>query len=107
MLFERDEDAARWEAAAEAANDDSDTELLANIERARGDHLLAARDLEGALAHYGRAVFYGAALQVTSNLAIGPNAYTKAFYRGDIACTPRSRSRRRCPRSRPRRQMAA
>jgi hypothetical protein len=82
VLFQRGEDPeAVWEAAAEAADVDSDTELLANIERARGDHLLAADDLEGALAHYGRAVFYGVALQVTSNLAIGPDAYTKAFYR--------------------------
>jgi hypothetical protein len=82
VLFQRGEDPeAVWEAAAEAADFDSDTELLANIERARGDYLLAAGDLEGALAHYGRAVFYGVALQVTSNLAIGPNAYTKAFYR--------------------------
>jgi hypothetical protein len=82
VLFKRGEDPeAVWEAAAEAADVDSDTELLANIERARGDHLLAADDLEGALAHYGHAVFYGVALQVTSNLAIGPDAYTKAFYR--------------------------
>jgi hypothetical protein len=82
VLLNRGEDPEPvWEAAAETANVDSDTELLANIERARGDHLLAADDLEGALAHYGHAVFYGVALQVTSNLDIGPDAYTKAFYR--------------------------
>jgi broad-specificity NMP kinase len=82
VLFKRGKDPeAAWEAAAEAADVASDTELLANIERARGDHLLAAGDLEGALAHYGHAVFYGAALQVTSNIDIGPDAYTKAFYR--------------------------
>jgi hypothetical protein len=82
VLFARGKDPeAVWEAAAKTADADSDTELLANIERARGDHLLAAGDLEGALAHYGRAVFYAAALQVTSNLEVGPDAYTKAFYR--------------------------
>jgi Domain of unknown function (DUF4062)/ATPase family associated with various cellular activities (AAA) len=82
VLFKRGEDPeAVWEAAAEAADVEGDTELLANIERARGDRLLAADDLVGALAHYGHAVFYGVALQVTSNVAIGPDAYTKAFYR--------------------------
>jgi hypothetical protein len=68
-----------WDQAEEAADEESDTELLANIERARGDHL-RARDLDGALAHYGRAVFYGMALQVTSNLDSGADPYTRAFY---------------------------
>src|SRR5205807_1485155 len=41
VLFKQGEDPeAVWEAAAETADVDSDTELLANIERARGDHLL-------------------------------------------------------------------
>jgi hypothetical protein len=82
VLFKRGEDPDEvWEAAAEGANDESDTELLANIERARGDRLLADDDLNGALLHYGRAVFYAVALQITSNLTTGPDAYTKAFYR--------------------------
>jgi Domain of unknown function (DUF4062)/ATPase family associated with various cellular activities (AAA) len=82
VLSERGEDpAVVWKQAADRAATDSDTELLANIEQARGNHALAAGDVEGALAHYGRAVFYGAALQVTSNLDTGPDAYTKAFYR--------------------------
>jgi hypothetical protein len=70
-----------WDQAEDAADDDSDTELLANIERARGDHLRARGDLDDALAHYGRAVFYGVALQVTSNLDSGADGYTQAFYR--------------------------
>jgi hypothetical protein len=81
VLFKLGEDPDEvWEAADEGAHDESDTELLANIERARGDRLLAS-DLDSALLHYGRAVFYGVALQITSNLATGPDAYTKAFYR--------------------------
>jgi hypothetical protein len=82
VLFKLEEDPDEvWDAAAEGANDESDTELLANIERARGDRLLADDDLNGALLHYGRAVFYAVALQITSNLTTGPDAYTKAFYR--------------------------
>jgi Domain of unknown function (DUF4062) len=69
-----------WDQAEDTANKESDTELLANIERARGDHL-RARDLDGALAHYGRAVFYGVGWQVTSNLDSGADAYTQALYR--------------------------
>jgi hypothetical protein len=69
-----------WEQAEDAADEESDTELLANIERARGDHL-RARNLDGALTHYGRAVFYGLALQVTTNPDSGADAYTQAFYR--------------------------
>jgi hypothetical protein len=53
----------------------------ANVERVRADHLRAHGDLEAALAHYSRAVFYGAVLQVTSNLDAGADAYTQAFYR--------------------------
>jgi hypothetical protein len=82
VLFEGGKDPEPvWEEAANAAGKDGDTELLANIERSRGDYLLARRDLEGALGHYGHAVFYGIANQVTSNLNEGPDAYTKAFYR--------------------------
>jgi Domain of unknown function (DUF4062) len=82
VLFKLEEDPDEvWDAAAEGAHEESDTELLANIERARGDRLLADDDLNGALLHYGRAVFYAVALQITSNLTTGPDAYTKAFYR--------------------------
>jgi Domain of unknown function (DUF4062) len=70
-----------WDQAASQADEDSDSELLANIERARADHLRSHGDLEGALAHYGRAVFYGAAVQVTANLQTGADPYTQAFYR--------------------------
>jgi hypothetical protein len=81
VVSERGEDPdSLWEQAEEAADDESDTELLANIERARGDHLRSS-DLEAALAHYGRAVFYGVALQVTSNLESGADPYTQALYR--------------------------
>ncbi len=70
-----------WDYAAAVANDESDTELLGEVERVRADHLRAHGDLEAALAHYGRAVFYGAVFQVTSNLDVGADAYTQAFYR--------------------------
>jgi Domain of unknown function (DUF4062) len=70
-----------WEKAEEVADDESDTELLGNIERARAEHLRLHGDLDGALVHYGRAVFYGMAMQVTSNLAAGADPYTQAFYR--------------------------
>lgn len=69
-----------WDQSEDAADEDSDTELLANVERARGDHL-RKRDLNSALVHYGRAVFYGMALQVTSNLDSGADPYTQALYR--------------------------
>jgi Domain of unknown function (DUF4062) len=81
VVSERGEDPdSLWDQAEDTANEESDTELLANIERARGDHL-RARDLDGALAHYGRAVFYGVGWQVTSNLDSGADAYTQALYR--------------------------
>jgi Domain of unknown function (DUF4062) len=70
-----------WDEADSGADEECDTELLAQIERARADHLRSLGDLDGALAHYGRAVFYGAALQVTSNLQAGADAYTLAVYR--------------------------
>ena len=69
-----------WDEAADGGDDESDTELLGNIERARADHLRAHGDLEAALVHYGRAVFYGVTQQVTSNLGVGADAYTQAFY---------------------------
>ena len=70
-----------WEEAENGADEESDTELLAQVERARGDHLSDRGDLEGALRQYGRAVFYGAALQITSNLEAGADAYTQAMHR--------------------------
>jgi energy-coupling factor transporter ATP-binding protein EcfA2 len=73
--------AQEWDQAAARADEDSDTELLANIERSRADHERARGDLEGALAHYGRTVFYGVAAQVTSNPVASADAYTQAFYR--------------------------
>jgi hypothetical protein len=69
-----------WDQATEGGIKDSDTELLGDIEQARAAHL-RTDDLEGALAHYGRAVFYGLALQATSNLEQGADAFTQAFYR--------------------------
>jgi len=72
---------SRWDKAADGGHAESDTELLGNIERARADHLRAHGDLEAALTHYGRAVFYGLTQQVTSNLELGADAYTQAFYR--------------------------
>jgi hypothetical protein len=69
-----------WEEAEDGADGESDTELLGQIERARGDHLWGRGDLEGALRHYGRAVFYGVALQVTSNIKVGADAYTQAMH---------------------------
>jgi hypothetical protein len=72
--------AQTWEDAADGADMESDVEMLANLERARADHLLSRKDLEGALAHYGRAVFYGAAQQVNSNLQNGADDFTQAFY---------------------------
>jgi hypothetical protein len=73
-----------WDDATAGADAEGDTELLANIERARADsHLRSSTDtdLEQALVHYGRAVFYGVALQVTSNVEAGADRYTQAFYR--------------------------
>jgi adenylate kinase len=82
VIGERGRDPGQyWDAAAAVGDDDSDTELLANIERARADRLHARDHLDGALPHYGRAVFYGMTLQVTSNLETGADAYTQAFYR--------------------------
>jgi hypothetical protein len=69
-----------WDQAIVGGNEDSDTELLGDTEQARAAHLYS-RDLEGALTHYGRAVFYGLALQATSNLEQGADAFTQAFYR--------------------------
>lgn len=74
--------ATLWDDAAAGADAEGDTELLANIERARADsHLRSGTDLEEALVHYGRAVFYGVAMQVTSNVEAGADRYTQAFYR--------------------------
>jgi Domain of unknown function (DUF4062) len=70
-----------WDQATDGGDAENDTELLGNIERARADHLRAHGDLEEALRHYGRAVFYGVTQQVTSNLGAGADAYTQAFYR--------------------------
>jgi Domain of unknown function (DUF4062) len=69
-----------WDEAADGADGECDTELLGCIERGRAGDLLGRGDLDGALAHYGRAVFYGLALQVTSNLKLGADRYTQAFY---------------------------
>jgi len=70
-----------WDDAAAGADDNSATDLLAYIERARADHLRSHGDLDGALAHYGRAVFYGLTDQVTENPGAGADAWTQAFYR--------------------------
>jgi hypothetical protein len=70
-----------WDDAAVGADDNSATDLLAYIERARADHLRSRGDLDGALAHYGRAVFYGLTDQVTENPGAGADAWTQAFYR--------------------------
>jgi hypothetical protein len=70
-----------WDEAADGASGESDIELLAQIERLRGDYLWDNDELEEALRHHGRAVFYGVALQVTSNLDAGADVYTQAFYR--------------------------
>jgi hypothetical protein len=72
---------ALWDQATGEANTESDTELAANIERALADHLRSRGDPEGALTHYGRAVFYAMAFQITSNVAAGADKYTQAFYR--------------------------
>jgi hypothetical protein len=72
-----------WDEAEDGADEESDTELLVLIERARGDHFWDGGDggdLEEALRHYGRAVFYGVALQVTSNLEAGADVYTQAIH---------------------------
>jgi hypothetical protein len=69
-----------WKQAADGAHEDGDVELLGNVERARADHLFSRADLEDALPLYGRAVFYGAAFQVASNLDAGADTYTQAFY---------------------------
>jgi len=76
-----DDPAPVLDQAASGADDEGDTDLLANTERARADYLRSRGDLEGALAHYGRAVFYGVADQVTSNLEAGADACTQASYR--------------------------
>jgi hypothetical protein len=70
-----------WDEAAAGADDNSATDLLAYIERARADHLRSRGDLDGALAHYGRAVFFGLTDQVTENPGAGADAWTQAFYR--------------------------
>lgn len=70
-----------WDDAAVGADDSSATDLLAYIERACADHLRSRGDLDGALAHYGRAVFYGLTDQVTENPGAGADAWTQAFYR--------------------------
>jgi Domain of unknown function (DUF4062) len=67
-----------WDQATEEAEDDA--ELLANIERARADHL-RYQNLERALTHYGRAVFYAVSLQLTSNEEASADRYSQAFYR--------------------------
>jgi tetratricopeptide (TPR) repeat protein len=70
-----------WDGATAEADGEADTELLAWIERARADYLWSHGDREEALACYGRAVFYALALQITSNVKVGADAYTQAFYR--------------------------
>lgn len=70
-----------WDEAAAGGDDDGDTELLANLERARADRLRAHGDLEGALSRYGRVVFYGLAQNVTFNPEAGADVYTQALYR--------------------------
>ena len=69
-----------WDAASDEADEEGDTELLANIERARADHLRAQGNLDEALTHYGRALFYALTLQITSNVEAGADHYTQSFY---------------------------
>lgn len=71
---------AGWDAASDEADEEGDTELLANIERARADHLRAQGSLDEALTHYGRALFYALTLQITSNVEAGADHYTQSFY---------------------------
>jgi Domain of unknown function (DUF4062) len=81
VLFARGGDPEPLWHEAEAAGDrESDSELLANIERSRAVRLRARGDLDGALAHYGRAVFFGLA-QITANLGFSADPYTQAYYR--------------------------
>jgi Domain of unknown function (DUF4062) len=70
-----------WDQATQEADAEDDTELRANIERARADHLRSHQDLEAALPHYGKAIFYAMALQITSNVHVGADEYTQALYR--------------------------
>jgi hypothetical protein len=70
-----------WDDAAAGGDDNSATDLLAYIERARADHLRSRGDLDSALAHYGRAVFYALSDQVTENPGAGADTWTQAFYR--------------------------
>jgi hypothetical protein len=70
-----------WEQASHQAQESDDIELRANIERARADHLRSRGELEGALPHYGQAVFDAMTFQVTSNMEASADQYTQAFYR--------------------------
>jgi hypothetical protein len=81
-ISERDGDPAEtWDKAIAIAIAERETELLAYIERSYADHLRSRGNLEEALPRYGRAVFYALALQITSNLEAGADAYTQTFYR--------------------------
>jgi Domain of unknown function (DUF4062) len=71
---------AEWAAATDEADEQGDTELLANIERVCADHLRAQGNLDEALTHYGRALFYALTLQITSNVEAGADHYTQSFY---------------------------
>jgi hypothetical protein len=69
-----------WGKSGDGAEAVTDTELYGNLERAVGDHYRSRGEIDKAAAHFGRALFYGLANQVTSNPATGADGYTQAFY---------------------------
>jgi hypothetical protein len=70
-----------WDDAAAGGDENCATDLLAYTDRVRADHLRSRGDLDSALAHYGRAVLYALADQVTENPGAGADAWTQALYR--------------------------
>lgn len=78
---------ALWRQSVEAATDEADRELLANLERAKGDECWVRARFDEALKHYGRALCYALAFQLyPSKQADGqpwtgtPDDYTQQFY---------------------------
>ena len=70
-----------WDQAAAVADAEGDTELMANIERGHADYLRSRGDLNRALVHYGRSVYYGLSLPITLGPEVRVNQYIKASYR--------------------------